>query len=246
MAMAAANTYDVAFETVGRAESVDDVYAILDALTEEVERRSPFMRCRADCSECCGHQVLAGFGEWRVMLGWIHEELSRAEQRGIVGRAERLLRDASTSLPTWLELPTQSRSSQAYLDTINRALGNLTTPCPLLVDGRCGVYPARPAICRGYGRMMRTEDDAFYCDHILASMDDAVDDLDKITLPVFQAYHHAALTPDGGDLDEVNLLPIWILAHRAPDGALVTEAHHIEATSEFPVVDGYWAYDDGQ
>ena len=243
--MAAADPYDVAFETVGRAGSAREVFDILDTLTEEVERRSPFMRCREHCSECCGHQVLAGFGEWRVMLGWMHERLSRPEQREIVRRAERLLRDASTSLPTWLELRAHAGSSRAYLDTINRALANLTTPCPLLVDGRCRVYPARPAICRGYGRMMRTEDDAFYCGHILEAMDAAVDDLEKITLPVFQAYHHAALAPDSGDLDEVNLLPIWILAHRAPDGALVAEAHRIDGTSEFPVVDGYWAYDDG-
>ena len=139
----------------------------------------------------------------------------------------------------------QDDSTETYLDIINLALENQTTPCPFLVDGRCSVYEARPSICRAYGRMMRTADSAYYCDKILEQMvsADAVDE--DLELPVFQGYHRAVLDRGNGRLDEVNILPVWVLSHRAADNTLRMPTHRVLPNSMFPVVDGYWAFDDG-
>ena len=50
----------------------------------------------------------------------------------------------------------ESTAAREYIDDI---FGNEASPCPLLVEGRCSVYAARPLVCRAYGRMMRTEED---------------------------------------------------------------------------------------
>ena len=240
--MGQTDPYDQGLEDLSEAVTVPERLRVLDRVCDVVVQRSPFMSCIPDCSECCQQQVLAGLAEWRVLLDWIQAQLSLDQQRSLVTRAENLLCDDSTSLPIWMKLKPLDDTGTDYLETINTALENKRTPCPFLVDGRCSVYDARPAICRGYGRMMRTQEGAFYCDNILDKMERAVTDLESITLPVFQAYHRAVLDSDGG-LDEVNLLPVWILAHRAPNGALVPDAHGIDPQSPFPVVDGYWSYD---
>lgn len=240
-----ADPYDRGLSELAATQTVENVYDVLDRVCDAVVARTPCMVCEPGCSECCRQQVLAGFAEWQVALAWIHAHLSPAQQRAAVARAERLLADPDSALQTWLDLKDQDRSSAAYLEAINAALENHSTPCPLLVDGRCSIHPARPAICRAYGRMMRTEEGAYYCDPILNRMRDASPDLEEIVLPVFQPYHRAVLEDGAGELDEVNVLPIWILAHRAPDGTMARVAHRIDPRSRFPVIDGYWSFDDG-
>jgi Fe-S-cluster containining protein len=237
--------YDCAFADLGSLTGPSHVYPLLDRLTTTVDAVAPCMHCVKGCSDCCNQQVLAGYAEWEILHAWILEHLDESAQRSVVRRAEEMLHDDSTSLPIWMTLSDHDDSGETYLNAINRALENQTTPCPFLVDGRCSVYAARPSICRAYGRMMRTGDSAYYCGNILEQMAVA-DSMDAdLELPVFQGYHRAVLDGGNGELDEVNILPVWVLAHRAEDGTLRTPTHRIGPTSGFPVIDGYWAFDDG-
>ena len=206
----------------------------------------PCMDCVPGCSACCSHQVLAGLAEWEVILAWIQAHLDSAQQRAIVRRAEALRADGQSAISSWMRLTDLDPSSDAYAQTLNRALDNHDAVCPFLVGGRCSVYPVRPAICRGYGRMMRTVEGAFYCDFILEQMSTATNGhVERLELPVFQPYHRAVLQTVAGELDPVSALPIWILAHRAPDGALQRTAHPIAPNSAFCAVDTEWSYDAG-
>ena len=237
--------YDRAFADLGEHTGPGVVYPLLDRLTTVVDASAACMHCVEGCSDCCNQQVLVGYAEWGVLHQWILDHLDDSAQQSVVARAEKMLEDDRTSLPAWMALKDQDDSTETYLNTINLALENQTTPCPFLVDGRCSVYEARPSICRAYGRMMRTADSAYYCDKILEQMvsADAVDE--DLELPVFQGYHRAVLDRGNGRLDEVNILPVWVLSHRAADNTLRMPTHRVLPNSMFPVVDGYWAFDDG-
>ncbi|MBM4437771.1 MAG: YkgJ family cysteine cluster protein [Actinobacteria bacterium] len=239
----AVDAYEGGLRRLEGAATVAGVLAVLDVVTEAVVEQSPCMTCVPGCSDCCHHQVLAGFGEWQHVLAYVHAHLTPDAQRALVMRAEALLADPRGAVAAWLKLRDKDPRTRAYLRAFNRVVENVSTPCPFLVEGRCSIYPARPAICRAYGRMMRTERSAYYCTRILANMQRA-GPLDALELPVFQPYHRVVLRQADGSLDEVNLLPIWILAHRAPDGTLRSGAQRVDPASPFPVVDGYWSYDD--
>ncbi len=228
------------------AGSVREVYGVLDRVTSAVEKRMPCMDCVPGCSACCSQQVLAGLAEWEVILAWIQGHLNRAQQQAIVRRTEALRADGQSAVATWMSLAGLDPSSDAYALTLNRALDNHDTVCPFLVSGRCSVYPVRPSICRGYGRMMRTDEGAFYCDFILDQMRAATNErVERLELPVFQPYHRAVLETDAGELGPVSALAIWILAHRASDGALQRTAHPIGPDTDFCAVDAEWTYDAG-
>ena len=237
--------YDRAFADLGEHTGPSFVYPLLDRLTTVVDASAACMHCVEGCSDCCNQQVLVGYAEGGVLHRLILDHLDDSAQQSVVERAEKMLEDDRTSLPAWMALKDQDDSTETYLNIINLALENQTTPCPFLVDGRCSVYEARPSICRAYGRMMRTADPAYYCDKILEQMvsADAVDE--DLELPVFQGYHRAVLDRGNGRLDEVNILPVWVLSHRAADNTLRMPTHRVLPNSMFPVVDGYWAFDDG-
>lgn len=236
--------FDRGLQELERARDVREVYSVLDRVTRTVEQRMPCMDCVPGCSACCNQQVLAGLAEWEVILAWIQAHLDSAQQRAIVRRAETLRLDGQSAISTWTRLADLDPSSDLYERTLNRALDNHDTVCPFLVDGRCSVYAARPAICRGYGRMMRTVQGAFYCDFILEQMNSATNDhVERLELPVFQPYHRAVLETVAGELDPVSALPIWILSHRAPDGALQRTAHPIVPDGALCAVDAEWSYD---
>lgn len=237
---------DAAFERLPQVTSVGEVHALINAVTSEVERRTPCMLCDPGCSECCRHQVTVGYAEWAHALAWIQRNLSREEQRAVVRRAEDLLGRPGGAIQTWMSLNGLDGDSAAYRETVDDTFSNTDTPCPFLVGGRCSIYQARPSICRAYGRTMRTEDDAYYCDRIMKKAEEWPDGLEDIELPVFQGYHHAVLTLRSDDLDQVNLLPIWVLSHRGSDGGLADQAFPIDRQSPFPGVDGYWAYEEGE
>ena len=240
------DSYDRAYADLDDCQQSEEIYGLIDRLAELVEHDLPCMRCVPGCSDCCRQQVLAGFDEWRIAHAWILENLDVETQRAIVGKAEALLLDAESAIPVWMRLRGMDDTTDEYLRTINGALRNQSTPCPFLECDRCSIYAARPSICRAYGRMMRTEESGYYCEKILLQMESGPVGIDDMELPVFQPYHRAVLDRDSGQLDEVNVLPVWVLAHRASDGTLRTVTHRIDPASPFPVVDGYWSYDDDE
>ena len=240
-----ADPFGKTFERLPVVRSIADVHGLIDEVTGEVEQRTSCMLCDEGCADCCEHQVVAGHVEWSHALHWIKGNLSVEEQRRIVRRAENLRDRPSSVIKTWLGLSGIDPDGDRYRETVNYVFANTSTPCPFLVGGRCSIYEVRPSICRAYGRMMRTADEAYYCDHISERIVEWPPGMDQIELPVFQGYHHAALTLDGTDLDEVNLLPVWVLSHRADDGSLVDQPRRHDDSSGFPVVHGWWAYDDG-
>lgn len=105
--------------------------ASLSALQDKSNERAPGMErvdCKAGCHYCCDVYVSAqaprifAIADWlRANSSDISAEIARLEEAGDAIRGKDVSQRASAGLA-----------------------------CPFLDDGKCGIYPVRPAGCRGY------------------------------------------------------------------------------------------------
>ncbi len=241
IAAGATDVYEEALDTLGGVESVPELYGLIGLLGEVVEDRHACMRCDEGCSDCCGQLPLVTFAEWRLLHGWMLANLTAEERREAVGRCEKFLEDESTVLPRWLRLGGMDLESSAAMEYIDDIFGNEATPCPLLVDGRCSVYAARPLVCRAYGRMMRTEEDTLYCQRIADKLVPYEKEKGEFFLPVYRPYQDRSYALDG-EGSYFTLIAIWILSHRDADGDLVNEPFDIADVPEWPVLETRWGF----
>lgn len=92
----------------------------------ELLQTSPEVSCQVGCSHCCHHPFLVTVAEGLLMYRWLAEHgLWTASVRKRVQEARD--KTLGLSLGVWL-------------------LSNI--PCPLLEDGKCVAYAARPIHCR--------------------------------------------------------------------------------------------------
>lgn len=86
--------------------------------------------CGAGCTYCCHLQVELSVPELVSLVSHINENFSQEEKEALKDRVDAAERRA--------------RGLNSYERLFARV------PCPLLSDGQCSVYPARPLVCRGY------------------------------------------------------------------------------------------------
>ena len=235
------DVYEEALDTLDGVESVPQLYGLIGLLGEVVEERHACMRCDEGCSDCCAQLPLVTFSEWQVLHGWMLANLTADGRREAVARCEKMLGDESTVLPRWLRLSGMDLETAAARDYIDDIFGNEKTPCPLLVGGRCSVYPARPLVCRAYGRMMRTEDDTLYCQRIVDKLVLYQEKEGEFYLPVYRPYQEKSYALEG-EGSYFTLIAVWMLSHRDADGDLVKEPVDIAGTREWPVLDTRWGF----
>jgi len=95
-----------------------------EALTR-AEKREPRTRpaaCAGGCAWCCYQRVGTAVPEVARIAGYLRQTLTPAELAAIHER----------------------------IQTAPARRSGTRTPCPLLVDNRCSVYPVRPLTCRGF------------------------------------------------------------------------------------------------
>ncbi len=233
--------YDAALDTLDEIGSVPDLYGLIGYLGEVVEERHACMRCDANCIECCGQLPLVTFAEWKILHAWMMANWSAEQRSAAIARCERLLGDDNTVMPRWMRLGSMDMESSAARDYIDDMFGNESTTCPLLDENGCTVYPARPLVCRAYGRMMRTEDDTLYCQRIVDKLVPYQEEEGEFFLPIYRAYQERSYSLAGPD-SYFTLIAIWLLSHRGPDGDLVADSRDIAADPDWPVLDTRWGF----
>jgi Fe-S-cluster containining protein len=105
--------------------------AFLAALQDKSNARAPGMEqvaCRAGCYYCCDVYVSAQAPRIFAVADWL-----RANSQDIETEIARLEAAGAATLGK---------------DVDDRALAGLA--CPFLDEGKCGIYPVRPAGCRGF------------------------------------------------------------------------------------------------
>ena len=233
--------YDAALETLEESGSVPDLYGLIGYLGEVVEERHACMRCDANCIECCGQLPLVTFAEWKILHVWMMANWSAEQRSSAIVRCEALLGDGDTVLPRWMRLGSMNMDSAATRDYIDDMFGNESTPCPLLDEDGCTVYPARPLVCRAYGRMMRTEDDTLYCQRIVDKLVPYQKEKGEFFLPIYRSYQERSYALAGPD-SYFTLIAIWLLSHRGADGDLAMDSRDIAADPDWPVLDTRWGF----
>ncbi len=108
-------------------QSVD---RLIGSLLKMAEKRGVKTNCKKGCEWCCHQAVFANTYEIGYLQHYIRENLTKKQQAQIQERAETKLSQTSTL------------SKQEIL--------NAKMPCPLLEDGICLAYDARPMACRIY------------------------------------------------------------------------------------------------
>ena len=105
--------------------------ALLAALQDKSNRRAPGMdrvACKAGCYYCCDVYVSAQAPRIFAIAGW--------------------LRANSPDLGAVIARLQAADSAARGKDVDERSAAAL--PCPFLENGSCGIYPVRPAGCRGF------------------------------------------------------------------------------------------------
>ena len=90
--------------------------------------------CGAGCWYCCTQEVLASVPEILEMAAYIRENWSQEEIDELLVKCE-AYRPIATAYVT-------GKSDHFQ-----------TTPCPLLKDAKCSIWPARCLVCRGYNSL---------------------------------------------------------------------------------------------
>ncbi|WP_430809359.1 MULTISPECIES: YkgJ family cysteine cluster protein [unclassified Carboxylicivirga] len=122
----------------------DAMEGLIEVLTEEAGRQNITIDCHKGCNWCC-HQPIFGVSHefhylWQFMLLNMNEE----ERKKVLQRA-------------FDNYQKRGRLSQ-------EALAKSKLPCPLLINGTCGAYAARPMACRIYLSMSEESCKKFHDD----------------------------------------------------------------------------------
>lgn len=118
----------------GFSDSISEMYAAIDELIDAMfrlsEQQNKPIHCHKGCAWCCHQPVFALDYELNYLVKYIEENFTE---------------EAKT------ELRENAKAKNEKLQHLsNDALLNAKFPCPLLKDGACSAYPARPMACRIY------------------------------------------------------------------------------------------------
>jgi hypothetical protein len=115
-------------------QAISHLYATIDELNGSIvalaHKQNVNIACERGCQWCCHQAVFANSYEIHFLSNHISHNLKPDEINVLVGRAR------------------EKQKTTSGLG--NKDLLNYKAPCPLLCDGSCTAYSARPVACRIY------------------------------------------------------------------------------------------------
>lgn len=103
---------------------------LINSLSKLADKQDQPIQCKKGCDFCCHQPIYALDYEMQFLNTFIKENFTKKEQKSAHSRANENLKILSK------------------LDKTE--IMNSKLPCPLLVDGSCSAYEARPMACRIY------------------------------------------------------------------------------------------------
>lgn len=114
--------------------AIESLYAAIDSLNDSVialaSRQNSEVACFKGCHWCCHQAVFANSYELHFLSEKIKTNFTKEELSGIIERTE-----AKYNMTSKLN---------------DEEVLKFKSPCPLLRDGACSIYEARPMACRIY------------------------------------------------------------------------------------------------
>ncbi|MFN8672995.1 MAG: hypothetical protein U0457_13070 [Candidatus Sericytochromatia bacterium] len=211
-----------AYQALREVNCVEDVYDIMEYVTDEVKNSYDHIVCKTGCSDCCKgiHPPFITAAEWEYILYYVND-LPKPIQDEIIRRARWYSQQYKDALLLQQDLisgkiQTQQETEKAY-KTLSKALSDAT--CPFLVVDRCGVYPVRPARCRSHGQYLVQIGENIRlqtCLPQVSEWEEYIKDNNgtdrKLTMPLWNVYEKviSLLNPPGS---LVATIPVWLLTH---------------------------------
>lgn len=127
------STLDRERSLAGLEKLIRKVELTADRSIENLERARPVnpVKCAAGCWHCCTQLVAATVPEVLTVASYVREHFSESEQAEVRNRLRAY------------------REENAHWSKEERG-DYLRTKCPLLKGDLCGVFEARPLVCRGF------------------------------------------------------------------------------------------------
>ncbi|MCU4164985.1 YkgJ family cysteine cluster protein [Carboxylicivirga caseinilyticus] len=123
-------------------QAQDAVDGLIDALGNEAKRQNIPVDCKKGCSWCCYQPIFATSHEMMFVWEFIKLNFKEEDQKMILQQA--------------------FNNYQKRGRMNDKELLASKMPCPLLLNGACSVYPARPITCRIYLSMSAESCKTFY------------------------------------------------------------------------------------
>lgn len=193
---------------LGRTDDRDDLYWLIDYLCFAVDQAYPRIPCAGGCSDCCTNQLFrVSAVEWAAVKRGM-QAMPAGTRAAVYAHAREVYGAHREALEGLAAAWTAFERPDPELHHI------APKPCPLLVDGRCGVYTDRPAICRAFGYFSATmgeKSSVLMChqrgpDWIRALEADGVENL---PMPSWNPVQRKLEALNGGA--PIKPLPLWLL-----------------------------------
>jgi Fe-S-cluster containining protein len=202
-------------DNLGRTDDTRDLYTLIDAVVADLQVANPPFACRAGCNACCYTPPMVTSLEWQALHTYLLAQPLQIQLQ-VVAAGE-----AMRPLANVLRAKRQAVTQPGAVPPMP-----LPMQCPMLIDGKCSVYKARPLICRGHGYFVsslqgvsRFFGSALAMAHIQAHMPK------DLVLPRFDPYAERVGALHAGSGKQA-YLPEWLWAHTR-DGQLLPETNLI-------------------
>lgn len=199
-------------DNLGLTDDTKDLYTLIDAVVADVQVANPPFACRSGCNACCYSPPMVTSLEWQTL----HRHLLTLPpqiQLQIIAMAE-----AQRPLAATLRA---RRQATVRPDAPPVAQGPIQ--CPMLIDGKCSVYKARPMICRGYGFFFHGGNSPRFFGSLQAFAHIQAHMPQDLVLPLFDPYAQRVGALHGGKGTQ-GFLAEWLWAH-IRNGQLVPESN---------------------
>lgn len=204
---------------------VEDVYDIIDYISEEIRGAYEHIVCKVGCSDCCKglNPPFITAAEWEYILYYLGD-LPELVQGEIIRRATWYAQEYKDALSLQHDLISGKMQSQQEIEqaykTLSRALSTAT--CPFLVIDRCGVYPVRPAKCRAHGNYLVQVGEKIRIHTCLPQVNDWEEYINSregdrnLTLPLWNVFEKVINILNPPDT-LVASMPVWLITHIKDD-----------------------------
>lgn len=213
-------------------QSLNDVYALIGQLSNDVLDLYPHIACRTQCNTCCkGNSMpVASASEWAVLHDYLMRYYSEAQRSALIERVRHdydRYKEIYWAVHDNIQAPADMDKIEAFAQLLPQLAD---TQCPYLQDEVCSVYMGRPAKCRAHGSFL-----FYFQEHVqLHACQDEVDKMEdyvakqgsrKVTMPFWNPFEKKIMDDFNPHGALSTILILWTYSHIDAQGQLQADVN---------------------